>query len=98
MWAGMPSKIRCSHCRERIRLTNAMSFLRIYVPAMLLAGLLVVLLYDLRITNRWLPAVLAVVLWAAIEFGVSVAICRHGKFEKPQEEKQEKAEKLKGGA
>jgi hypothetical protein len=89
MQAGMPSWIRCSHCRERIRLTNAMSFLRIYFPAILLTGLLVVLFYDLRITNRWLPAVLAAVLWVAIEFGVSVAICRHGKFEKPPEKQKE---------
>lgn len=82
MRGSLPSRIRCPHCKERIRLANLKLFLRIYVPAVLFLAAFFVVSYLVRIMPGWVSVVLAMVLFGAIEFGVSAAVCRYGIFEK----------------
>ncbi len=83
MRAGMPSRIRCQHCREKIRLTNLKSFLNVYIPAVLLLGIVLASLYFFHIIDGWILLLLGIVLFEVIEFATSVAIVRRGIFEKP---------------
>src|ERR1700679_2532035 len=83
MKAGNPSRIRCQHCKERIKLANLKSFLIIYIPAVLLLAALLVFIYFLFLVNGWILLFIGIVLFEVIEFGISAAIIRRGIFEKP---------------
>src|SRR5689334_20456661 len=84
MKAGIPSWIRCPHCRQRVRLTNLTTFLYIYLSAVFLVAAALNVAEQQKIAPLVFLMVLALVPLAVIEFGISVAVCRRGKFERPK--------------
>ena len=83
MRSGTPSRIRCQHCHEKIRLTNSKSFINIYFPTLLLLVVILAAAYFLHLVGDWMLVFIGIVLFEIMEFIFSKAIARHGKFEKP---------------
>ncbi len=77
----MPSRIKCLHCQEPIRVVRSNRYFAAYIGVCLIIGAFFLVSFLRGLASGWLLISLGIVAGALLEFFVSLIIVRYGRFE-----------------